>query len=509
MTTSKMNQPTLQELYKELAFIAQQNKKIFIGETVKKKLKTKNVPNVEALLFLLQQTTEHKQLINELYIQEQNEILQQNNTTSDDGGQDSIVNPPPSVFEDNPYVYLLDIHLSEDMRIALQNSKRKKATKEQQEALARFLRELQESLQNEAVAKEAEAMQEVIEENPEVADVVIDEISAEKTLQENNYAQNNLPQIIATAQQTTSVYDLETAYQRKAEGEDYVTDQGDFSTSFDDLSKSARIEMLTGDRLYDLSDQEILELCQSLHNTYCEENHIPPCKVSFKDMNDPAGSFTFAEYDVGAQELHINKKLLDFIKICREEGINNEYIGACLLSNIYHESRHRLQFHNIDQEEKTGDYSFVTSMLKMHEGNKALSFAEYFASAEEQDARNAALIEMEEVAKLTKNPKLLEYFRLEQQAEIENCKRFIGSTQASAKKFALDEPSVNHMENIESRLFPTAYAHTEFHAKKHIIKQTLVSDKQMLLDYGFRGLKPQRSLANQPQRGLKRTTPIH
>ena len=106
MATSKMNQPTLQELYKELAFIAQQNKKIFIGETVKKKLKTKNVPNVEALLFLLQQTTEHKQLINELYIQEQNEILQQNNTTSDDGGPNSIINPPPSVFEDNPYLYL-------------------------------------------------------------------------------------------------------------------------------------------------------------------------------------------------------------------------------------------------------------------------------------------------------------------------------------------------------------------------------------------------------------------
>ena len=37
MATSKMNQPTLQELYKELAFIAQQNKKIFIGEECSKR----------------------------------------------------------------------------------------------------------------------------------------------------------------------------------------------------------------------------------------------------------------------------------------------------------------------------------------------------------------------------------------------------------------------------------------------------------------------------------------
>ncbi|MEG1581625.1 MAG: hypothetical protein RR334_00495 [Clostridia bacterium] len=194
---------------------------------------------------------------------------------------------------------------------------------------------------------------------------------------------------------------------------------------YDELSFEELSSIMTSPNFSKLSDKELMQVCQAVSASYLKKEGVPPCLVRFENIKDKPNQFTKGFYSPADEEIVLNNKLITMKNEFKANGVDSSYIGATLLSTIIHESRHRVQFNNLDKSEKTGNFDYVTAMLQFANNANITKFSDYLGAVEELDARNATLCELQSLALGSHgNETLKAFYEIEQTEEIHKKKTF-------------------------------------------------------------------------------------
>ena len=159
------------------------------------------------------------------------------------------------------------------------------------------------------------------------------------------------------------------------------------TSKYDKLSREELVELYHSSKFYNLEKEDVMSLVQATVNEYCIANGVEPCAVVFEDLALSASEIQFGEYDPNKGSITINKKILDKFEDAKASG--DQFYAYKLMSTIIHETKHRIQFSMLDNNNISEKDKAVCASL-MHQQD-SLSHSQYLAELDEVDARNAAL----------------------------------------------------------------------------------------------------------------------
>lgn len=131
------------------------------------------------------------------------------------------------------------------------------------------------------------------------------------------------------------------------------------TSKFDSLPFKKQIEMFSSTTFFDLSEDDIKELCQAVANSYCKQMGIRNLPIMF--IHEP-NSGSYGTYTRFGNYVYINDCYLDSIKKIKESGKTDSCIQYKLLKTVIHECRHSFQSVNNYKELKTKYVSNATKI---------------------------------------------------------------------------------------------------------------------------------------------------
>lgn len=181
------------------------------------------------------------------------------------------------------------------------------------------------------------------------------------------------------------------------------------------------VDMFNAKNFYALNKTQTKELFQNVVSEYCLSNGVEPCKVVYEDLPASSKTICYGQYNPASGEIAINKKILNLLS--KKSLTKNQYLPYQILTTLVHESRHRVQFANINNTNASEDLKLVTKSFMQSQKNKTHS--QYLAELDEIDARNAALQYIRETSLNTDNQVLQAFYNQKKKEEINNGKENI------------------------------------------------------------------------------------